>query len=152
MTAVPPLRAMTRFIAPTAFAMIALGLTACQGGDSSASSAGQTGGTVVFAIPTNIETLLPPAQVNLTTAQILDLVYDYLADAGDRPTMLGDHGFTPRLADRWTWAPDSLSIAYHVDPRAKWHDGVPVRAADVKFTFKLYTDPAMGSGIASNLT
>jgi peptide/nickel transport system substrate-binding protein len=134
-----------------ALAMIALGLTACQGSDRSASSAGQTGGTVVFAIPTNIETLLPPAQVNITTAQILDLVYDYLADVGDSLNMLGDHGFKPRLADKWTWAPDSLSIAYHIDPRAKWHDGAPVRAADVKFTFKVYTDPAMGSGIATNV-
>jgi peptide/nickel transport system substrate-binding protein len=135
-----------------ALAMIALGLTACQGGDRSPSSAGQTGGTVVFAIPTNIETLLPPAQVNLTTAQILDLVFDYLADVGDSLNMLGDHGFTPRLADHWTWSRDSLSIAYHINPRAKWHDGVPVRSADVKFTYKLYTDPAMGSGIASTLT
>lgn len=149
MTVDPPLRAMPRLIA---FAMIALGLTACQGGDRSASSAGQTGGTVVFAIPTNIETLLPPAQVNITTAQILDLVYDYLADVGDSLNMVGDHGFTPRLADHWTWAPDSLSIAYHIDSRARWHDGVPVRAADVKFTYKLYTDPAVGSGIAANLT
>jgi peptide/nickel transport system substrate-binding protein len=134
-----------------ALAMIALGLTACQSGDRSASSAGQTGGTVVFATPSNIETLLPPAQVNITTAQILDLVFDYLADVGDSLNMLGDHGFTPRLANRWTWSPDSLSIAFSLDPRAKWHDGVPVRAADVKFTYKLYTDPAMGSGVASNL-
>src|SRR5215471_21712625 len=141
MTLYARLCAMPRLIAPTAFAMIALGLTACQAGDRSASSAGQTGGTVVLAIPTNIETLLPPAQVNITTAQILDLVFDYLADVGDSLNMLGDHGFTPRLSDRWTWSRDSLSIAYHLDPRAKWHDGVPVRAADVKFTYKLYTDP-----------
>jgi peptide/nickel transport system substrate-binding protein len=148
MTVYPPLRAMPRFIA---LAMIALGLTACQGSDRSSSSTGQTGGTVVFAIPTNIETLLPPAQVNITTAQILDMVFDYLADVGDSLNMLGDHGFTPRLADKWTWAPDSLSIAFHIDPRAKWHDGVSVRAADVQFTYKAYTDPAMGSGIATNV-
>ncbi|HZS62398.1 MAG TPA: peptide ABC transporter substrate-binding protein [Gemmatimonadaceae bacterium] len=135
-----------------AFAMIALGLTACQAGDPSASSAGQTGGTVVFAIPTNFETLLPPAQVNQITAQPLDLIYDYLADVGDSLNMMGDHGFTPRLSDHWTWAKDSLSIAFSLNPAAKWHDGVPVRAADVKFTYKLYVDPAMGSGIASNLT
>jgi peptide/nickel transport system substrate-binding protein len=148
MTVYPPLRAMPRLVA---LAMIGLGLTACQGGDRSSSSTGQTGGTVVLAIPTNIETLLPPAQVNITTAQILDMVFDYLADVGDSLNMLGDHGFTPRLADSWTWAPDSLSIAFHINPRAKWHDGVPVRAADVQFTYKVYTDPAMGSGLATNV-
>jgi peptide/nickel transport system substrate-binding protein len=135
-----------------ALAMIALGLTACQsGGDASPSSNSQTGGTVVFAIPTNIETLLPPAQISTPAAQVLDLVFDYLADVGDSLNMLGDHGFKPRLADTWKWAPDSLSIAFHVNPRAKWHDGVPVRANDVRFTWKTYTDPAMAATIASNL-
>ena len=29
---------------------------------------------------------------------------------------------------KWTWAPDSLSIAFSLDPRARWHDGKPVTA------------------------
>jgi peptide/nickel transport system substrate-binding protein len=145
------LRAMPRLIAPTAIAMIALGLPACQSGDTAPSSTGQTGGTVVFAIPTNVETLLPPAQVGITTGEILEMVYDYLADVGDSLNMIGDHGFTPRLADHWTWAHDSMSIAFHIDPRARWHDGVPVRATDVKYSYQVYTDPAVGSGLASNL-
>ena len=44
---------------------------------------------------------------------------------------VGDKGFT-RLAKSWT-RPDSLSIAFSLDPRAKWHDGKPVTAADVKY-------------------
>jgi peptide/nickel transport system substrate-binding protein len=136
-----------------AFAMIALGLAGCQsGGDHTPSSTGQTGGTVVFAIPTNVETLLPPAQISNASAQVLDLVYDYLADVGDSLNLIGDHGFTPRLADTWTWSADSLSIAFHLNARARWHDGVPVRSNDVKFTYKLYTDPAMAATIASNLS
>jgi peptide/nickel transport system substrate-binding protein len=143
------LRAMPRLIA---FAMIALGLSACQGaGDHAASSAGQTGGTVVITIPTNIETLLPPAAIGQETATILDLVFDYLADLGDSLNMIGDRGFVPRLADRWAWASDSLSIAFHINPNARWHDGVPARSADVRYSFRTYTDPAMGAPIASNL-
>jgi peptide/nickel transport system substrate-binding protein len=32
-----------------------------------------------------------------------------------------------------------------MNPRARWHDGVPVRASDVRFTFALYSDPAVGA-------
>ncbi|MDQ3950335.1 MAG: ABC transporter substrate-binding protein, partial [Gemmatimonadota bacterium] len=61
---------------------------------------------------------------------------------------IGDRGFTPRLARRWTWTPDSLSIAFEIDPRARWHDGRPVRASDVRFSFDVLRDPAVGSPFA----
>jgi peptide/nickel transport system substrate-binding protein len=135
-----------------ALAMIALGLPACQGGgDHAPSTGGQTGGTVVITIPTNIETLLPPAAIGNETGIILDLVFDYLADVGDSLNVIGDRGFVPRLADHWTWAGDSMSIAFHINPNARWHDGVPARSADVRYTFRTFTDPAMNAAIASNL-
>ena len=49
---------------------------------------------------------------------------------------MGDKGFTPRLAKKWTWAPDSMSIAFSLDPRARWHDGKPVTANDVRYTLQ----------------
>ena len=67
-------------------------------------------------------------------------------------TTIGDKGFTPRLAKSWTWAPDSLSIAFSIDPRARWHDGKPVTANDVRYSFKMFTDPKVGSPIAPLLT
>jgi peptide/nickel transport system substrate-binding protein len=76
----------------------------------------------------------------------VDLVYDRLADIGDSLNILNDAGFTPRLADRWTWSPDSLSIAFHINSLAKWHDGRPVRSNDVRFTFQSTTDSTLGSG------
>ena len=42
----------------------------------------------------------------------------------------GDAGWVPRLATRWEWAPDSLSITFHLDPKATWHDGAPVADRD----------------------
>ncbi|HEX7595362.1 MAG TPA: peptide ABC transporter substrate-binding protein, partial [Gemmatimonadaceae bacterium] len=70
---------------------------------------------------------------------------DRLADIGDSLNILSDKGFTPRLADRWTWAPDSLSIAFHINPKAKWHDGLPVRSNDVRFTVASAKDSSLGS-------
>jgi peptide/nickel transport system substrate-binding protein len=65
---------------------------------------------------------------------------------------VGDAGFTPRLAAKWTWSRDSLSIAFSIDPRARWHDGKPVRATDVRFTYRHAVDPKAASPIASQIT
>jgi peptide/nickel transport system substrate-binding protein len=81
----------------------------------------------------------------------VDLVYDRLANIGDSLNILNDAGFTPRLADHWSWAKDSLSIAFHLDPRATWHDGAPVRSNDVRFTFRSTMDSTLGSGSRSDL-
>ncbi|HST07127.1 MAG TPA: peptide ABC transporter substrate-binding protein, partial [Gemmatimonadaceae bacterium] len=90
-----------------------------------------------------------PALVQSTQgAQVIDMVFDRLADIGDSLNTLGDKGFTPRLADRWTWAKDSLSIAFHINPAAKWHDGVPVRSNDVRFTLTSTKDSTLGSPTA----
>ncbi|HEY5087711.1 MAG TPA: peptide ABC transporter substrate-binding protein, partial [Gemmatimonadaceae bacterium] len=72
-------------------------------------------------------------------------------DIGPALNTIGDGGFTPRLADSWTWAPDSSWIAFHLNPRARWHDGQRVRASDVRFTFRLITDTTLGSPIAATL-
>src|SRR5690348_5167630 len=64
---------------------------------------------------------------------------------------IGDAGFIPQLARSWTWSKDSLSIAFSIDPRARWHDGTPVRANDVKFSVALIKDPKVGSSITPQL-
>jgi peptide/nickel transport system substrate-binding protein len=103
------------------------------------------GGTMVVAQPGEPSTLLPHLQGQIIEKQITDLLYDRLAEIGEDLNTVGDRGFRKQLADRWEWAPDSLSIAFHLDPRARWHDGVPVRASDVRYSFALMKDPALGS-------
>ena len=61
----------------------------------------------------------------------------------DALNTVGDKGFKPRLAERWEWAADSLSIVFHLNPRARWHDGQPVRASDVRYSLALIKDPAV---------
>src|SRR4051812_9082238 len=104
---------------------------ACAG--SERASTGNVGGTLVISTGGDPDILVPALVQSTQGAQILDMVYDRLADIGDSLNILNDIGFTPRLADRWTWSADSLSIAFHLDPNAKWHDGAPVRSSDVRF-------------------
>ena len=47
----------------------------------------------------------------------------------------------PRLAESWEMNEDSTAITFHLNPKAKWHDGEPVTADDVVFTCRMITKP-----------
>jgi peptide/nickel transport system substrate-binding protein len=122
-----------------------LGLAAaCSAGDRTASNAA-SGGTLVISVASDAGTIFPPHKYEATGAAVMDQLYDRLADIGDDLNTIGDKGFTPQLADHWDWSRDSLSIAFHINPRARWHDGQLVRASDVRFSFRIFTDTAVGS-------
>ena len=125
-------------------------LAACGASPDAAPSRadGTTGGTLVISTPAEPDNLLPPITTNYSGKQVEDLVYQHLADIGPGLNTTGDQGFTPNLALRWTWSADSLSIAFALDPAARWHDGAPVRAADVVFSHHLVTDARTGSPTA----
>lgn len=114
---------------------------------------GETGGTLVIALPgTGISPPFPPASVDNMSRMVVDQLYDRLAEIGPDLNTVGDRGYTPRLAHRWEWAPDSMSIVFQLDPRARWHDGRPVRASDVRFSVDLLKDPQTGTQYTSFLT
>lgn len=130
-------------------ALTAALLCACsEGGGRSAAG----GGTLVIATGGDPDVLVPELVQRVQAAQMVDLIYDRLAEIGDSLKTLNDVGFQPRLADRWTWAKDSLSIAFHLNPAAKWHDGQPVRSNDVRFTFASTKDSTLGSPNAPLIT
>jgi peptide/nickel transport system substrate-binding protein len=130
--------------------LCAVMLCGCVGTESSSGKA--TGGTLVISTVGDPDVLIPSLVQSVQGAQVTDMVYDRLADIGDSINIIGDKGFTPRLADRWTWAADSLSIAFHINPKAKWHDGLPVRSNDVRFTVATAKDSTLGSPEASVIT
>ncbi|HET9776660.1 MAG TPA: peptide ABC transporter substrate-binding protein [Gemmatimonadaceae bacterium] len=109
------------------------------------------GGTIVISSAGDADVLFPALTVSVLGKQVTDQVFDNLADIGPGLNTVGDEGFTPRLADSWRWAPDSLSVAFHINPAAKWHDGKPVTAEDVRYTFQLVKDTALASPLSSNL-
>jgi peptide/nickel transport system substrate-binding protein len=47
-------------------------------------------------------------------------------------------GYIPALADSWNYEPATMTFQFHLNPRAKWHDGRPVTADDVAFTVGYY--------------
>lgn len=55
-------------------------------------------------------------------------------------TTAGDQAAVPELARSWRRL-DSVTLAFELDPRARWHDGRPVTADDVLFSFARMRDP-----------
>lgn len=120
-------------------------------GTAETSVKGRVGGTIVVSSAGDADILLPPLTLTLQGRQVVDQIFDNLADIGPSLNTVGDVGFSPRLSDRWTWAPDSMSVSFHINPRARWHDGAAVGAEDVRYTFQLVKDTSLASPLSGNL-
>ncbi len=68
---------------------------------------------------------------------VLNAVYDYLVDVD------ANNNIQPRLATSWKVSQDGLSYTFQLAPSAKWHDGSPVTAKDVVYTFDRLRDPSL---------
>ena len=134
----------------TAFACaLAIALAGCARREAGG-SAGPTGGTLVIVATGDADVLFPPSGAVTTSADVAGLVFSRLADLTFDLNTVDDAGFTPQLARSWEHA-DSTTLVFHLDPRARWHDGAPVRAADVAFTFDVYRDTLVDSRFRPNL-
>jgi len=130
--------------------LLVLCITACSE-KSGKAPVGEAGGTVVISTTGDPGALFPPLIRTTQGKQISEQIYDYLADVGPEMNTRGEKGFRPQLTDGWRWSADSLSLAFHINPRARWHDGKTVTAHDVQFTFALNRNPALGGAFLSEL-
>jgi peptide/nickel transport system substrate-binding protein len=128
---------------------LALFLVACSEGVSNGPA--PSGGTIVIATLDDPGTLFPPFVMTNSAKQISEQIYDYLADVGANLDTRDEKSYRAELADSWRWSADSLSLTFHLNPRARWHDGQPVTARDVRFTFDLNKNPAIASRYQSSL-
>ena len=127
----------------------AFAVAACEGGTTKSDDASAVGGSIVIAAQNEPRTLLPPLITQIDEKIIADQIFEPLAWLGDEGHL--DRDFRPGLADSWSWERDSTAIVFHLNPKARWQDATPVRAADVRFTFGLYTDSIVGFKDRSSL-
>jgi peptide/nickel transport system substrate-binding protein len=95
-----------------------------------------------------VPTLMEGPQNTLANYEIADHLFLRLAGVGPGLITAGDRGFVPLLARSWTRR-DSLTLAFELDPRARWHDGAPVTARDVTFTLGRARDPTIAARLAN---
>jgi peptide/nickel transport system substrate-binding protein len=106
--------------------------------------------TVVIAAIGEPTSLIPPLVYESLGRDISDLIYERLAElqAGHPP--LDSSAYRPRLAASWERL-DSLTWRFHLRPGAQWHDGTPVTAEDVAFSFEVFTDPVLDAPARTTL-
>jgi peptide/nickel transport system substrate-binding protein len=95
--------------------------------------------TVVVAAAGEPATLIPPLIADAVGRDVSDLMFERLADLRPGATPIDSSAYVPRLADHWERI-DSLTWRFHLRPGARWHDGRPVTAEDVVFSFGAYAD------------
>ncbi len=98
--------------------------------------------TVVIAATGEPSALLPPLVGETVGRDISDQVFERLADLEPGKAPLDSSGYEPRLAKSWERV-DSLTLRFHLRPGARWHDGRPVTANDVVFSFDAYADSTL---------
>ena len=69
---------------------------------------------------------------------VANAVYDYLVDVDE------GNQIQPRIAQRWDISPDGLSYTFYLADGVSFHDGSPLTAMDVVWTFNRLRDPDSG--------
>lgn len=138
---------MDRTLLAAAFAALAIVVSPC----ATISSALGAGGGVDdvglrIAVGARTDVFLPYG-VSRVGAIITDHLYDQLLEAD--PSNPGRFG--PALATAWTVAPDGTTAEFTLRRDATWHDGPPVTAEDVRFTFDFVLVPTNRSQLGRDL-
>jgi peptide/nickel transport system substrate-binding protein len=106
--------------------------------------------TLVIAALGEPTHLLPPFAWQGVARDIGDLVFERLAVLSPARSPLDPTAYRPGLAMHWTRV-DSLTWDFHLRPGARWHDGQPVTAHDVVFSFTAHQDPVLDAASRSAL-
>ena len=91
-------------------------------------------GSVVVVLGQEPSTPVPTLLNGTANVDVSDLLFLRLARPGRGLVTTDERSFEPQLARSWTRR-DSLTIAFDLDPRATWHDGIPVTSRDIVFSF-----------------
>jgi len=91
-------------------------------------------GSVVIILGQEPTTPVPTLLGAKANGDVSDLLFWRLARPGPGLVTTDEKSFEPRLARSWSRR-DSLTLVFELDPRARWHDGVPVTSRDVLFSF-----------------
>jgi len=100
--------------------------------------------TAVIAAIGEPSTILPPLVEESVGRDIGDQVFERLAVLAPGAAPIDTTAYRPALAVSWERR-DSLTWRFRLRPGARWHDGKPVTAEDVRFSFGVFSDTALGS-------
>jgi peptide/nickel transport system substrate-binding protein len=121
-------------------ALAALGLAA---GPAGLATAAEAKGELTWGIHVSLApTWFDPGEASgiITPFMVLYALHDALVKPMPGPGLV--HGLAPSLAESWSISEDGRSYDFVLRDGAKFHNGDPVTAADVKFSFERYKGAA----------
>ncbi len=124
----------------TAALALALGLAACPGDGDLPAVIGDPvpGGTAIVAVTSDFQAFNPVTNTALVTMEVINSMLF-------TPLVQYDGNFepVPHLAESWDL--DDQGVTFRLRDDVFWHDGQPVTAEDVLFTFNLAKTPETAS-------
>lgn len=118
---------------------------ACGGegpGADIASDEATAGGTAIVAFNAEMGRFNPLVNTDQNTNEV---IYYMLFT----PLVQYDASFEPRPYLAESWDLDPGAVTFHLNRDARWHDGEPLTAYDVEFTFRRAKDPEVASVLSS---
>jgi peptide/nickel transport system substrate-binding protein len=86
---------------------------------------------LIIASANDINNFDPHTNADEPTTTLLKNVYDALVKVTDDPPRIA-----PQLAQSWTASADGLEYVFKLDPAARFHDGTPVTADAVAYSYR----------------
>ena len=110
--------------------------------DANAGAASDVRTDLIIGMSTEPVTLNAQQSTNTGNARILCNVFDRLLDVD------AENNLIPNLAESWSLSDDNLTYTFHLRQDIKFHNGDPLTADDVKYSF----DGAIASGFFGEVT
>ncbi len=108
-----------------------------------AQSGPEAGDAIVVGSIGDASRLLPLLATDSASGDIVGLLFNGLLKYSERLEIVGD------LAEAWQVSEDGLTLAFTLRPNIRWHDGEPVTAEDVRFTYEKLVDPTVRTPYSS---
>jgi len=116
------------------FALILIAFLAGCGGEKKAGGGGSAKDTLVIALMTSPTNLDSRVGADNASGRMFDLIHSGLIK------VTPNFDYAPDVAEKWE-TPDDRTIVFHLNPNARFQNGQPVKAADVKWTYDSMMDP-----------
>ena len=100
---------------------------------------GDLSGRLIAAIGGEPDQLDPNKTSAYFSFEVLENVYDTLVEPD------ADLQMRPALAESWDVTPDQLTWTFHLRPGVRFHDGSPLTADDVVFTYRRIIDEELSN-------
>ena len=111
--------------------------------NASTASEPTPGDAIVVGSIGDASRLLPILASDSASGDIVGLLFNELLKYNERLEIVGD------LAESWIVSPDGLTLTFTLRPNIRWHDGQPLTADDVRFTYEKLIDPAVRTPFSS---